>query len=101
MLSWISIKIGQIANMIRDIQVAISGDQDKKSESQAIFFSCKMRSATKHLQCAKSQNVGRDCMQDLRYSNLFGPDHLHFLLDRLALHWSHISPDFGFSLLDS
>jgi hypothetical protein len=40
-------------------------------------------------------------MQDLRYSNLIVPDHLHFLFDRLALHRSHISPDFGFSLLDS
>ena len=26
---------------------------------------------------------------------------LHLLFDRLALHWSHISPDFGFSLLNS
>ena len=28
-------------------------------------------------------------------------DDLQFPCERLALHWSHISPDFGFSLLDS
>jgi hypothetical protein len=40
------------------------------------------------------------------YSDNYGvrvrrTDDLQFPFERLALHWSHISPDLGFSLLDS
>ena len=59
MISQISIELSQIANMIEPVQVAISGDQVRNSKSQAIFFPCKVRSATKHLQCAKSHEGGQ------------------------------------------
>ena len=44
------------------------------------------------------------CINDTRKTRLLrvaGRCYLHLLLERLARHWSHISPDLGFSLLNS
>src|SRR5829696_7860208 len=47
--------------------------------------------------------VSRDLIKDYSANyrvRVLRTDDLQFPFERLALHWSHISPDFGFSLLD-